>query len=137
MNNDTSSLVNDLLNILQPDEPVTQPEKKEKVVKKEKDIQQPEKKVAKASFKSEPKAVAKSLSKAEGFLSDINENVKDTQNAKVVIRKDLYEVYMSLKRAKQVKSVSTLLDYALEDYIKRNSENIKQLLYDSQNNAIL
>jgi hypothetical protein len=136
MNNDTSSLVNDLLNILQPDEPVTQPEKKEQVVK-EKANQQPEKKVAKASLMSQPKAIAKPITKAEGFLSDINENVKDTQNAKVVIRKDLYEVYMSLKRAKQVKSVSTLLDYALEDYIKRNSENIKQLLYDSQNNAIL
>jgi hypothetical protein len=136
MNNDTSSLVNDLLNILQPDEPVTQPEKKEKAVK-EKIIQQPEKKVAKASLMSQPKAIAKPIAKSEGFLSDINENVKDTQNAKVVIRKDLYEVYMSLKRAKQVKSVSTLLDYALEDYIKRNSENIKQLLYDSQNNAIL
>lgn len=136
MNNDTNSLVNDLLNILQPDEPVTQPEKKEKVVK-EKTNQQPEKKVAKVSLMSQPKAIAKPMSKAEGFLSDINENVKDTQNAKVVIRKDLYEVYMSLKRAKQVKSVSTLLDYALEDYIKRNSENIKQLLYDSQNNAIL
>jgi hypothetical protein len=136
MNNDTSSLVNDLLNILQPDEPVTQPEKKEKVVK-EKAIQQPEKKVAKASLMSQPKVIAKPIAKSEGFLSDINENVKDTQNAKVVIRKDLYEVYMSLKRAKQVKSVSTLLDYALEDYIKRNSENIKQLLYDSQNNAIL
>jgi hypothetical protein len=136
MNNDTSSLVNDLLNILQPDEPVTQPEKKEKVVK-EKTNQQPEKKVAKVPLIIQPKAIAKPMSKAEGFLSDINENVKDTQNAKVVIRKDLYEVYMSLKRAKQVKSVSTLLDYALEDYIKRNSENIKQLLYDSQNNAIL
>ncbi len=137
MNNDTSSLVNDLLNILQPDEPVTQPEKKEKVVKKEKVTMQPEKKVVKASLTNEPKTIIKSAGKAEGFLSDINENVKDTQNAKVVIRKDLYEVFMALKRAKQVKSVSTLLDYALEDYIKRNSENIKQLLHDSQNNAIL
>ena len=89
MNNDTSSLVNDLLNILQPDEPVTQPEQKEKAVKKEKAIQQPEKKVAKASFVSEIKTIAKPISKAEGFLSDINENVKDTQNAKVVDRKSV------------------------------------------------
>jgi hypothetical protein len=136
MNNDTSSLVNDLLNILQPDETAMQPPKKEKVVKA-KTNQQSAKKVAKTALISESKAIVKPMSKADGFLSDINENVKDTQNAKVVIRKDLYEVFMSLKRAKQVKSVSTLLDYALEDYIKRNSEHIKQLLYDSQNNAIL
>lgn len=129
MNNDTNNLVNDLLSILQPDVPAEKTEKKAKAPKVEK-----EDKIA-----SEKKETAKPLSKKpveEGFLAGIDETMKSTQFAKVVIRKDLYEVFMSIKRAKQVKSVSTLLDHALEDYIKRNSQNIKQLLTENTKNSL-
>jgi hypothetical protein len=146
MTDNTNNLVNDLLNILQPDEPAEKPEKK--VVKptlKATIVQKKGGKIANAntavepSVKAEPEAVLpkKERIKTEGFLEGVEETVKDTQNAKVVIRKDLYEIFMSIKRAKQVKSVSTLLDHALEDYIKRNSENIKKLLYDNQKHEIL
>lgn len=128
--NDTTNLVSDLLNILQSD---TQEPKAEKAAKKtiqaDRGAAQKEKKIA--------KEIVKKPINTEGFLVEIDEMVKNTQNAKVVIRKDLYEVFMSIKRAKQVKSVSTLLDFALEDYIKRNSDNIKKLLFESKNHEIL
>lgn len=147
MNNDANNLVNDLLNILQPDAPV------EKSKKKEKTESEDEKKGAKQPVKAtliqkkggkmgnvmttEPRSLPAEPNTSESFLAEIDETVKNTHNAKVVIRKDLYEVFMSIKRAKQVKSVSTLLDYALEDYIKRNSESIKKLLYESKKHEIL
>ena len=85
---------------------------------------------------SAPKAPAK-IAAEETFLAGIDETMKSVDFAKVVIRKDLYEVFMSIKRAKQVKSVSTLLDHALEDYIKRNSQSIKQILSESNKKSIL
>lgn len=129
MNNDTSNLVNDLLSILQPDAS-EKPEKKPKAPKVEKTAV--EKKEVKETVTAKPLS-----KKAEEntFLAGVEENtMKSTDSAKVVIRKDLYEVFMSIKRAKQIKSVSTLLDHALEDYIKRNSQNIKQLLTESSKN---
>lgn len=128
--NDTNSLVSDLLNILQPDAPEVKPEKKPKVKSIQTDI------VEAPKEKKIVKEVAKKTANTGGFLSEIDETVKNTHIAKVVIRKDLYEVFMAIKRAKQVKSVSTLLDFALEDYIKRNSDNIKKLIYDSKNHEI-
>lgn len=129
--NDTNSLVNDLLNILQPDAPEPKPEKKPKAKSIQADVVEEAPKEKKTV-----KEVAKKATNTGGFLSEIDETVKNTHIAKVVIRKDLYEVFMAIKRAKQVKSVSTLLDFALEDYIKRNSDNIKKLIYDSKNHEI-
>ncbi len=135
MNNDTNNLVNDLLSILQPDA-IESVEKKEiapKASKKTKKEPLLDNKVVKeAAPKTPNKLVAE-----DTFLAEIDETMKSVQFAKVVIRKDLYEVFMSIKRAKQVKSVSTLLDYALEDYIKRNSQSIKQLLSESNKKSIL
>lgn len=147
MNNDAKNLVNDLLNILQPDAPA------EKSIKKQNAEKQGEKNSTKQPVKAtliqkkggklgnvmikEPLSVRSEFNLSASFLDEIDETVKNTQNAKVVIRKDLYEVFMSIKRVKQVKSVSTLLDYALEDYIKRNSESIKKLLYESKKHEIL
>ncbi len=133
MNNDTNNLVNDLLSILQPDA-AEQIEKKEKEPKAPKKEPQSENKVVKEA--AAPKTTAKIMAE-ETFLAGIDETMKSVDFAKVVIRKDLYEVFMSIKRAKQVKSVSTLLDHALEDYIKRNSHSIKQLLNESNKKSIL
>ena len=121
---ETNNLVSDLLNILQSDVKETNTDKKAKpAIQSGRGETQKDKKIT--------KEVVKKASSTEGFLAEIDETIKNTQYAKVVIRKDLYEVFMSIKRAKQVKSVSTLLDYALEDYIKRNSDNIKKLLNES------
>jgi hypothetical protein len=135
MNNDTSNLVNDLLSILQPDtaESVEKKETGPKVPQKAKKESQLNNKVVKAAA---PKTPTKLVSE-NTFLAEIDETMKSVQFAKVVIRKDLYEVFMSIKRAKQVKSVSTLLDHALEDYIKRNSQSIKELLSESNKKSIL
>jgi hypothetical protein len=146
MTDNTNNLVNDLLNILQPDEPTEKPEKKgvkstvkATIIQKKGGKITHVKTIPEPSVQAEPVAILpkKERIKTEGFLEGIDEIMKDTQNAKVVIRKDLYEIFMSIKRAKQVKSVSTLLDHALEDYIKRNSENIKKLLYNSNKHEIL
>jgi hypothetical protein len=72
------------------------------------------------------------------FFMNVNEpEDKSIYNSKILIREDIYEIFMSLKRIKKFKSVSTLIDSALEEYIKNHREEIKKTLYDSQNNAIL
>ena len=80
----------------------------------------------------EKKAVKAVKTQAQtAFLSDVNEpEDKSVYNSKVLIREEIYEVFMSLKRLKKVKSVSTLIDAALEEYIKRNKDAIKAALYD-------
>jgi hypothetical protein len=72
------------------------------------------------------------------FMSAINEpEDKSIFNSKVLIREEIYEIFMSLKRVKKFKSVSTLIDFALEDYIKKHKEEIKQTLFDSKKQGIL
>ena len=62
---------------------------------------------------------------------------KSIFNSKVLIREEIYEIFMSLKRLKKFKSVSTLIDFALEEYIKNHKEEIKQTLFDSKKQGIL
>jgi hypothetical protein len=72
------------------------------------------------------------------FMSAINEpEDKSIFNSKVLIREEIYEIFMSLKRVKKFKSVSTLIDFALEEYIKNHKEEIKQTLFDSKKQGIL
>jgi hypothetical protein len=85
----------------------------------------PEQKVAKTKFQT-------------SFMAEVNEpEDKSIYNSKVLIREEIYEIFMSLKRIKKFKSVSTLIDFALEEYIKNNKEDIKKTLYDSKNHEIL
>lgn len=63
------------------------------------------------------------------FMAAVEEPVdKSIYNSKVLIREDIYEVFMSLKRLKKFKSVSSLIDFALQDYITRNKDEIKKAL---------
>lgn len=72
------------------------------------------------------------------FMADINEpEDKSIYNSKVLIREEIYEIFMSLKRLKKFKSVSTLIDFALEDYIKQHKEDIKKTLFESKKQGIL
>lgn len=74
----------------------------------------------------------------KSFMVDIQEpEDKSIYNSKVLIREEIYEIFMSLKRLKKFKSVSTLIDFALEDYIKRNKDDIKKTLFDSKKQGIL
>ena len=88
------------------------------------------------TVKTKPTVVIET--KTENLSMAVKEEVLSKGTlTKVVVRGDLYEIFMSMKRIKKVKSVSTLIDYALEDYIKRNKDEIKKLLYDSKNHEIL
>jgi hypothetical protein len=72
------------------------------------------------------------------FMANINEpEDKSIYNSKVLIREEIYEIFMSLKRTKKFKSVSTLIDFALEDYIKRHKEDIKKTLFENKKQGIL
>jgi hypothetical protein len=105
------------------------PEKPQKELKKEAPPVPIEKKNVK------PTAIQNSKS---NFLVSVSEpEDKSIFNSKVLIREDIYEIFMSLKRIKKFKSVSTIIDSALEEYIRNHREEIKKTLYDSQNNAIL
>ncbi len=89
------------------------------------------------SVKVEKKAVGRALSKST-FLADIEEPTDKTiYNSKVLIREEIYEIFMSLKRLKKFKSVSTLIDSALEEYIRNNRDDIKKTLYDDTKHDIL
>jgi|GEM_PF-816326 len=133
---ETDDLVNDLMSILKPTELVA-PKIKETVVQKK------DKVVVKVQpIKSEnigrPEVKSKMLTEtSHGFLDGLMESENPTQKANVYIGQDIYEIFVTLKRAKKIKNVTILLDYALKDFIKRNAQDIKTLLYDSQNNEIL
>jgi hypothetical protein len=100
-----------------------------KVSKKDTPSVSEEKKEVKAVIKSEPKST---------FLMSVDEpEDKSIYNSKVLIREEIYEIFMSLKRIKKFKSVSTLIDSALEEYIKNHRDDIKQTLYNSKNHEIL
>jgi hypothetical protein len=89
-----------------------------------------------ATILPEKKAAAKKFQNS--FMAEVNEpEDKSIYNSKVLIREEIYEIFMSLKRIKKFKSVSTLIDFALEEYIKNNKEDIKKTLYDSKNEGIL
>jgi hypothetical protein len=103
--------------------------KPSKVSKKDTPSVSEEKKEVKTIMKSEPKS---------NFLISIDEpEDKSIYNSKVLIREEIYEIFMSLKRIKKFKSVSTLIDSALEEYIKNHRDEIKQTLYNSKNHEIL
>lgn len=89
------------------------------------------------SVNVEKKAVGRGIAKST-FLADIEEATDKTiYNSKVLIREEIYEIFMSLKRIKKFKSISTLIDSALEEYIKNNREDIKKTLYDNTKHEIL
>lgn len=120
-------------------------------VEEKQDVKKTEKKVGikkssetiKADTSSVPiekkeKKILSEIKPKSTFLAEINEpDDKSVYNSKVLIREEIYEIFMSLKRIKKFKSVSTLVDFALEEYIKNNRENIKKTLYDSKNHEIL
>lgn len=132
---ETNDLVNDLLSILQPTEQVV-PEIKETVRPKKE-------KIASISQPIQPQSavlVKTKLTTAEvshDFLNGIDDSETSTHRANVYISQDVYEIFVSLKRAKKIKNVTILLNYALKDFIKRNAPEIKTLMYDSKNNEIL
>jgi hypothetical protein len=72
------------------------------------------------------------------YLTNVEEpEDKSIYSTKVLIREEVYEVFMSLKRIKKFKSVSTLIDFALTEYIKNNKEDIRKTIYDTKKSAIL
>lgn len=134
MDNNLDDDVKSLLAILQPDIVKESPKKAKK--------SQEDTKVDSGTktIQQNPTAIKKEkkpVTVPNSFLSDIDEPAdKSIYNSKVLIREEVYEVFMSLKRAKKMKSVSTLIDFALEEYIKNHKEDIKNVL-THKTNAIL
>jgi hypothetical protein len=98
----------------------------------------------KTTFSSEQPKIENSKPKTQNskldnpFMSAINEpEDKSIYNSKVLIREEIYEIFMSLKRLKKFKSVSTLIDFALEEYIKNHKEEIRKTLFESKKQGIL
>jgi hypothetical protein len=137
------NLDDDVLNILailkqSPTE--EKPKVQAEIVKTEKKVvpDKPQKEASPVQVeKKNMKPVATQNSKSNFLVSVSEPEDKSIFNSKVLIREDIYEIFMSLKRIKKFKSVSTIIDSALEEYIKNHREEIKKTLYDSQNNAIL
>lgn len=136
MDNNLDDDVKDILAILQQGSVSEAPQIEEKKNtppnKKTKTGEKPhsaEKKEKKTLLVDKPKST---------FLADLDEpGDKSIYNSKVLIREEIYEIFMSLKRIKKFKSVSTLVDFALEEYIKNNRENIRNTLYDNKKHEIL
>jgi hypothetical protein len=145
--NNQENLDDDVMNILailqqtpKSEPELVEPKKAEKksvsVVKNVKAIEKTTPSV-KTAFSSE-KPKTHNVKLETHFMSAINEpEDKSIYNSKVLIREEIYEIFMSLKRVKKFKSVSTLIDFALEDYIKKHKEDIKQTLFDSKKQGIL
>jgi hypothetical protein len=141
------NLDDDVLNILailkqSPAE--EKPKVQAEIVKTEKKLvpDKPQKELKKEALpapveRKNVKPIATQDSKSNFLVSVSEPEDKSIFNSKVLIREDIYEIFMSLKRIKKFKSVSTIIDSALEEYIKNHREEIKKTLYDSQNNAIL
>jgi hypothetical protein len=144
--NNQENLDDDVMNILailqqtpKPEPELVEPKKAEKKSVSVKNVKVPEKTTpsVKMAFSSE-KPKTHNVKLETHFMSAINEpEDKSIFNSKVLIREEIYEIFMSLKRVKKFKSVSTLIDFALEDYIKKHKEEIKQTLFDSKKQGIL
>ncbi len=133
---ETDDLVNDLLSILQPTQTVVSVKKEVVVPKKEKIAVKTQVIKKEETVKVEPKS--KTLTETpNGFLDGIIESENPSPKASVLISEDIYEIFVSIKRAKKIKNVPILLDYALKYFIKHHAQEIKTLLHDSQNNEIL
>ena len=138
MDNNLDDDVKDILAILQQGSVSEAPQTEEKK-------NTPTNKIKKTKIGEKPNSVENKEKKTllvdrpkSAFLADLNEpGDKSIYNSKVLIREEIYEIFMSLKRIKKFKSVSTLVDFALEEYIKNNRENIRNTLYDSKKHEIL
>jgi hypothetical protein len=141
------NLDDDVLNILailkqSPTEEKSKPQEKISITGKKNVPKKSQKELKKdkpsgITVKKEGNYVVAQESKSN-FLINVDEpEDKSIYNSKVLIREEIYEIFMSLKRIKKFKSVSTLIDSALEEYIKNHREEIRKTLYDNSNNAIL
>ena len=147
--NNQENLDDDVMNILailqQTPTAQAEPAKAEKkslpVKDKNMKITPPSVKTASQESKPKTQAVKPEIRNPKSethFMSTIYEpEDKSIFNSKVLIREEIYEIFMSLKRLKKFKSVSTLIDFALEEYIKNHKEEIKQTLFDSKKQGIL
>lgn len=133
MDNNLDDDVKSLLAILQPNTVKESPKK----AKKSQEDNKTDSGTKAIQQNTATKKEKKPVTIPNSFLSDIDEPAdKSIYNSKVLIREEVYEVFMSLKRAKKMKSVSTLIDFALEEYIKNHKEDIKNVLTHKTNGIL-
>ncbi len=73
-------------------------------------------------------ALSPHFSLSDDFFAALNEQSFSYEKSKFAyIDKKIYEVLMTLKRKKDVKNVSTLINAALSQFIEQNKEEIKTI----------
>jgi hypothetical protein len=73
----------------------------------------------------------KGFSLSDDFFASLNEQKFSYEKSKFAyIDKKLYEVLMTLKRKKDVKNISLLINAALTQFIEQNKEDIKKIFMD-------
>ena len=71
------------------------------------------------------------FSLSDEFFAALNEQAFGYDKSKFAyIDKKIYEVLMTIKRKKDVKNISTLINAALAQFIEQNKTDIKKIMFD-------
>jgi hypothetical protein len=71
------------------------------------------------------------FSLSDDFFASLNEQTFSYEKSKFAyIDKKIYEVLMTLKRKKDVKNISSLINAALSQFIEQNKDDIKTIFMD-------
>jgi hypothetical protein len=75
--------------------------------------------------------VLSNFSLSDDFFASLNEQTFSYEKSKFAyIDKKIYEVLMTLKRKKDVKNISSLINAALSQFIEQNKDDIKAIFMD-------
>ncbi len=103
---------------LEPNKKVAAPKKKTVVAK--------ESKTAKSI-----KTIMPNMNLTDNFFASLNEESFSYEKSKFAyIDKKIYEVLMTLKRKKDVKNISSLINAALSQFIEQNKDDIRNIFMD-------
>ena len=107
-------------NIKTPLKPITKEQKQTSIIK------------AQSIKQSENKTIAiPNMNLSADFFASLNEQTFSYEQSKFAyIDKKLYEVLMTLKRKKDVKNISLLINAALAQFIEQNKDEIKNIFMD-------
>ena len=77
------------------------------------------------------KTVMPNMNLTDDFFASLNEESFSYEKSKFAyIDKKIYEVLMTLKRKKDVKNISSLINAALSQFIEQNKDDIRNIFMD-------
>lgn len=77
------------------------------------------------------KTVLPNMNLTDDFFASLNEESFSYEKSKFAyIDKKIYEVLMTLKRKKDVKNISSLINAALSQFIEQNKDDIRNIFMD-------